>query len=753
MRAVPADGSAATSTNGGAVVNWLSDPGDANLAVTQSVSPVPAVAGTPLTYVITVTNGGPAAATGVILNPGVPAGATGVTASSTQGTCTAGSGGLACNLGTIPAAAQVVVTVSFVPPGTGTLVTTATVTGAGQDASQGNNSHTIAATVVAAGAGVNLTLAKTGPAASVAISAPFTYGLTVTNAGLTTASNVIVTDPIPAGLSISTATPSQGSCSIAAGQVVCSLGTLTAGQAVTMTLSAAATVAGLVTNAAGVTSDGLELTPGDNVAVVQTMVVATAACSVPAFSGPVSYQGSPGPTAVVKLVDMDHDGDLDAVATHEINGGGVDVFLNDGAGHFAAPRFTSTITSPWVHVVADFNGDTYPDVISSSDGTNGNPPTLRFLTNDGTGGLTLVPTFSVPFGGYLEAGDIDRDGDQDVVFVTREGNVALLRNDGAGNFAAPVTIVPATRGFFGAFADYNGDNRPDLIVTLGAAGYGVVLADATGGFLAPVVHAVPGGVNFGSAADLNGDGHLNLLLGAGDDQEPSGQASVVLGDGAGGFGAPIEISAGSSFIYFPTLSDVNGDGKIDLVAISGLNGFEVRLGDGAGGFSAAAQFANATDYGPTVGDVDGDGRPDIVTGDRNGRLNVFLNNCGAAPVNLGVAVSDSADPVNEGDELTYTVTLTNHADTAATGVRLTSVLSNLNFEPQEPNVTVVVDNCLSGRHAGHVGQHLHMDTAERGRQQHRHVPVPVPDVGRHARLHGRRHERRRRNRFIGQRRV
>ena len=64
---------------------------------------------------------------------------------------------------------------------------------------------------------------------------------------------------------------------------------------------------------------------------------------------------------------MNHDGHLDAVATHEINADGVDVFLNDGTGHFAAPRFTSTVTGPWMHVVADFNGDTHPDVITASD--------------------------------------------------------------------------------------------------------------------------------------------------------------------------------------------------------------------------------------------------------------------------------------------------------------------------------------------------------------------------------------------------
>ena len=140
---------------------------------------------------------------------------------------------------------------------------------------------------------------------------------------------------------------------------------------------------------------------------------------------------------------MDHDGDLDAVATHETEGGGVDVLLNDGAGGFAAPRFTATPQSPWVHVVADFNGDTHPDVITSNDRGPGEQfVTLRLLTNDGTGTLTLRPTFSIPFGGSLDAQDLDRDGDMDLVIASATSDDSvLLRNDGAANFAAPVTIV------------------------------------------------------------------------------------------------------------------------------------------------------------------------------------------------------------------------------------------------------------------------------------------------------------------------
>jgi uncharacterized repeat protein (TIGR01451 family) len=101
------------------------------------------------------------------------------------------------------------------------------------------------------------------------------YTLTVLNKGPDPATNVQLADPAPAGISYLSANPSQGTCSVTPALVTCSLGTIAAGQTVTIQISARATQVGRHVNTATVTGQGgREQNPADNVDDALTVVPA-----------------------------------------------------------------------------------------------------------------------------------------------------------------------------------------------------------------------------------------------------------------------------------------------------------------------------------------------------------------------------------------------------------------------------------------------------------------------------------------------
>lgn len=95
-----------------------------------------------MSYTVNVTNNGPGVATGVILTDTLPATATFVSATPSQGTCS-GAATVTCRLGTIASGNTATVTITVRPTQAGLITNTATAVAHEVDSPTANNTDSV----------------------------------------------------------------------------------------------------------------------------------------------------------------------------------------------------------------------------------------------------------------------------------------------------------------------------------------------------------------------------------------------------------------------------------------------------------------------------------------------------------------------------------------------------------------------------------------------------------------------------------
>ncbi len=170
----------------------------------------------------------------------------------------------------------------------------------------------------------------------------------------------------------------------------------------------------------------------------------------------------------------------------------VALYLGDGFGSFNFSSEKTVTGNPWMICASDFNGDGFADVASAN--SQGNKTAIIF--GDGQGGLAAPVNLSANdhiFPLAIDAGDLDGDGDVDIVTSSYDSNnYSVFENNGSGAFTQ-VDILPASLNASCAILhDRDGDG--DLDITGTDEGDDVLILFENAGSSAvrePVVSTVP----------------------------------------------------------------------------------------------------------------------------------------------------------------------------------------------------------------------------------------------------------------------
>ena len=226
-------------------------------------------------------------------------------------------------------------------------------------------------------------------------------------------------------------------------------------------------------------------------------------------------------------------------------------------------------------VAGDFDGDGRLDLVSASSNDNA----VSWFQNEGlnsagdlTFGIKRKITWSSLGSRIVAAGDIDQDGDADVIGASYyDSTVRWFENDGSGSFHPHIISRGVDEGQGVTVADLDNDGDLDIATASSGDNTVAVFRNLASGVFCEIKEVVDNnavGVRTAIAVDVDGDGLLDLASASKDDSTVAWYRNNLTN-----FQGKSIISAGaeSAGAYSLVAVDVDRDGDQDLIVASNGN--------------------------------------------------------------------------------------------------------------------------------------------------------------------------------------
>lgn len=235
------------------------------------------------------------------------------------------------------------------------------------------------------------------------------------------------------------------------------------------------------------------------------------------FSAAIIYTIAPAGERIMRLLDVDQDGNKDLVvaeyqATSLVGTPRVSVFILPNNGTILQPVHYPLSNFPTDICITDLNNDSYGDV---------------------------------------------------VVTIGQTGQIAVLLGDNTGTFGSPSYFTTCSNPTGVAAGDFNGDGKIDIVAGNANKQFAVMLGQGDGNFNPKTTINTTHVTELPVTADLNADGRTDIAFGT-DSYSPGTGIAFVTGNGNGTFAAGVAVSTGS-YVNSLRVADLNNDGMPDLV--------------------------------------------------------------------------------------------------------------------------------------------------------------------------------------------